>query len=258
MSAPSGRARAVWRKVVPANVRDRVNAARSARRDASWRRPRRLGELRRTTPFGTWGESRGGPIDRHYVERFIESHASDVRGRVLEIAGDEYTRRFGTGVSRLDILDIEPDNPSATFVADIAEAPRVPDDAFDCVFVTQLLPFVWDVRAALGTSYRILRPGGVLLVTTPGLCRIAPVEAELYGHWWSFTAMSMRRLVSEHFGEENVEVTTFGNVLTATAFLFGLGLHDLSPEELSYHDPAFEVTIGVRAVKRARDATDPA
>lgn len=250
MSADKERMRTLWRTVVPDSVRDRVNAVRSTRREASWRRPRRLGELRRTTPFGTWGESRGGPIDRYYVDRFVESHSGDVRGRVLEIAGDEYTRRFGTGVTRRDILDIEPDNSSATFVGDIADAPAVPDDTFDCVFLTQLLPFVWDVHGAFATAYRILRPGGVLLVTTPGLCRIAPVEAERYGHWWNFTAMSMRRLASERFGEESVEVTTFGNVLTATAFLYGLGLWDLKPEELLHHDPAFEVTIGVRAVKR--------
>lgn len=254
MGTTTERARVVWRTLVPASVRDRVNAVRGARRDARWGRPRRLGDLRRTTPFGTWGESRGGPIDRYYVERFVESHASDVQGRVLEIAGDEYTRRFGIGVSRLDILDIKADNPNATFVADIADAPNVPGDAFDCVFVTQLLPFVWDVRGALATAHRILRPGGVLLITTPGLCRIAPVEAELYGHWWNLTAMSIRRLTSERFGEENVDVTTYGNVLSATAFLFGLGLWDLSAEELSYVDPAFEVTIGVRAVKRDRDA----
>lgn len=250
MSGAKQRVRTVWRTVVPESVRDRVTAVRSARRETRWRRPRRLGELRRTTPFGTWGESRGGPVDRYYVERFVESHAEDVRGRILEIAGDEYTRRFGTGVTSLDILDIEPDNPRATFVGDIADAPAVPDDAFDCVFVTQLLPFVWDVPGAFATAHRILRPGGVLLVTTPGLCRIAPVEAERYGHWWNFTAMSMRRLASERFGDENVEITTYGNVLTATAFLFGLGLWDLKPEELSHRDPAFEVTIGVRAVKR--------
>lgn len=248
-------ARRLWRRV-PGPLRDRINDFRAVRRDASWRRPRRLGELRRTAPFGTWGESRGGPIDRYYVERFVEAHASDVRGRVLEIAGDEYTRRFGSAVTELDILDIEADNPKATIVADIAHAPNVPDDTFDCVFVTQLLPFVWDVRGALATSHRVLRSGGVLLITTPGLCRIAPVEAVRYGHWWNFTSMSMRRLVSEHFPEENVEVTTYGNVLAAASFLYGLGLWDLTHEELSYVDPAFEVTIGVRAVKRGRGGPD--
>ena len=70
-----------------------------------------LGDLRRTTPFTTWGESRGGPIDRYYVEQFMARHATDIRGRVLEVAGDEYVSRFGTAVRQADILDIKEDNP---------------------------------------------------------------------------------------------------------------------------------------------------
>jgi SAM-dependent methyltransferase len=246
-------ARAVWRRHVPRGLRLRIGRLREARRAAHWRRPRRLGELRRTTPFGTWGESRGGPIDRYYVAQYIESHATDIRGHVLEVAGDEYATAHGIGVDRVDILDIKDDNPKASFVGDIADAPNVPDDAFDCVLVTQLLPFVYDVRGALATCHRILRSGGVLLVTTPGICRIAPIEADLYGHWWNLTSMSARRLAAELFGEENVEVTTYGNVLAATAYLFGLGLYDVTPEELAVHDPAFQVTVGVRAVKRLED-----
>jgi SAM-dependent methyltransferase len=139
-----------------------------------------VGELRRTTPFSTWGESRGGPLDRYFIAQYLETRASDIRGRVLEVAGDEYAVAHGRGVERIDVLDIEPDNPKASFVGDIADAPSLPSDAFDCVLVTQLLPFVVEVRGALATCHRVLRPGGVLLVTTPGICRIAPVEAEHY------------------------------------------------------------------------------
>jgi hypothetical protein len=88
-------------------------------------------------------------------------------------------------------------------------------------------------------------------VTTPGISRIAPVEAEQFGHWWNFTAMSARRVAEEIFGVGNVVVETYGNVLSAAAFLFGLGPYDLTPEELAVHDPAFEVTIGIRALKRS-------
>lgn len=250
MVVVTGPVRHIWRNYVPGRLRARVNASRAARRASAWRKPRKLGDLRRTTPFGTWGESRGGPIDRYYVGQFIARHAGDMRGRALEIAGDEYIQWYGTDVHRADILDIREDNPRATFVADLAEAPNVPDSTFDCVLVTQLLPFIYDVRAALATTHRILVPGGVLLATTPGICRIAPVEAELYGHWWNFTSMSMKRLCEGAFGAGNVEVQTYGNVLSAAAFLFGLGEFDLSPEELAVHDPAFQVTIGVRAVKQ--------
>ncbi|MGH7267672.1 MAG: glycosyltransferase [Candidatus Rokuibacteriota bacterium] len=44
------------------------------------------GDLRRTSPVdANWGYGRGTPIDRYYIERFLEAHAADVRGTVLEV-----------------------------------------------------------------------------------------------------------------------------------------------------------------------------
>ena len=244
------RARHVWRRAVPASAREKLNARRTARREATWRRPRNLGELRRTTPFTTWGSSRGGPIDRIYIGQFIEQHAADIRGRALEIAGDEYISRFGTDVQQTDILDVLESNPRATIVADLADAQVIPDDTFDCVIVTQVLLLVEDIRAALATCHRILVPGGVLLATTPGITRIAPIESKVFGQWWHLTSTSAKSLAEEAFGSGNVEVQTYGNVLAAAGFLYGLGAWDVSPEELAVHDPAFEMIIGIRAVKR--------
>src|SRR5437762_6034977 len=56
----------------------------------------RFGALRRTDPVSqVWGFDRGHVIDRYYIEQFLSQHAGDIRGHVLEIAGDFYTRRFG-------------------------------------------------------------------------------------------------------------------------------------------------------------------
>ena len=243
-------ARQVWGRV-PASVREKVNQRRAARRDAAWRRPRDIGELRRTTPLTTWGSSRGGPLDRIYVGQFIAQHAADVRGRALEVAGDEYISRFGSNVFQTDILDVFESNPRATIIADLADGEGIPDDTFDCLVVTQVLLLVRDIAAALRTCHRILVPGGVLLATTPGISRIAPIESQTLGQWWHLTSMSAKALAENAFGAGNVEVQTYGNVLAAAGFLYGLGAWDVSPEELAVHDPAFEVVIGIRAVKQA-------
>ena len=115
--------------------------------------------------------------------------------------------------------------------------------------MTQTLQFVYDVRGALATLHRILAPGGVLLATVPGLTKISPIEDAAYGEWWHYTARSLRRLGAEAFGEENVEVESYGNVLAATGFLYGLAASDLDAEELDAHDPLYEVVVGLRAVK---------
>lgn len=244
------RARGLWRSAVPASVRQKVNARRAARHDAAWRRPRKLGELRRTTPFTTWGSGRGGPLDRVYIGQFVEQHAADVHGRVLEIAGDEYITRFGRNVTKADVLDVFDDNPKATIIADLAGAAGIPDNTFDCLIVTQVLLLVKDLPEALRSCHRILAPGGVLLATTPGISRIAPIESQTLGQWWHLTSMSARSLAEDAFGVGNVDVQTYGNVLSAAGFLYGLGEWDVTRDELAVHDPAFEVIIGIRAVKR--------
>jgi len=239
-----------WRRFVPAGVRRRLRPVRRAYVDWRKRRPPDLGDLRRLTPIDpNWGFERGTPIDRVYVERFVGAHAADIRGRVLEIAAPDYTNRFGKDVAQVDILMATEGNPEATLVGDLANAPHIPADTFDCAIVTQTLQFVWDTRAALATLHRVLAPGGVLLATVPGLTKISPPEDEEYGEWWHFTARSVQRLAEEAFGDGNVEARSYGNVLSATAFLYGLAASDLRPEELDARDRLYEVTIGLRAVK---------
>jgi ubiquinone/menaquinone biosynthesis C-methylase UbiE len=147
------------------------------------------------------------------------------------------------------VLMAEEGNPEATIVGDLQDAPQIPGDAFDCAIVTQTLQFVYDVRSALITLHRILAPGGVLLATVPGLTKISPHEDAVYGEWWHYTARSVGRLAGEAFGEANVEVSSYGNVLSASAFLYGLAASDLEPAELDAHDALYEVVLGLRAVK---------
>jgi hypothetical protein len=55
-----------------------------------------------------------------------------------------------------------------------------------------------------------------------------------------------------------VSVSTFGSLLSAVAFLYGLAAEDLSPSELARHHPDFEVLIAARAVRpEARGSVQP-
>jgi SAM-dependent methyltransferase len=221
------------------------------RRLAQWPPVRgvRLGSLRRTRPISrNYGWERGTPIDRFYIDRFLTQNATDVQGRVLEIGDDEYTRRYGgADVTHSDVLHASPGNPQATIVADLADAPEIADATFDCVICTQTLLLIYDVRQAVATLQRILKPGGTALVTVPGVSRICREEADEWGDYWRFTSDSATRLFADEFGKDNVTTTAYGNVLTATAMLHGLAAEDLKPAQLDDRDRDFEVLIGVRA-----------
>lgn len=206
---------------------------------------------RRTRPIDAhWGGPRGTIVDRYYIERYLSRHADDVRGHVLEFGSDAYSRHFGQGkVSKVDVLDLGIENPGATIIADLNHAESLPGDVFDCILCTQVLLFIYDLRAAVRALFRMLKPGGVLLLTSPGIQKISRGDMEIGGDFWRFTTLSMRRLFDEVFPPERVEVEAFGNFLTAVAFLHGLAIEDLRTKDLEPHDPGFPVSIAVRAVK---------
>jgi SAM-dependent methyltransferase len=211
-----------------------------------------FGDLRRVTPISAhWGFERGRPVDRYYIERFLEACSADVRGRVLEIADNSYTVRYGGDqVTNSEVLHAEEGNPNATIVGDLASGENIPSDTFDCVILTQTLLVIYDVRAAIRTIHRILKPGGVVLVTIPGVShKISRGDMDKWGDFWRFTTRSAQQLFTEVFPATNVTVKAYGNVLSASAFLYGLAAEELRPDEMDYFDPDFEVSISVRAVK---------
>ena len=51
------------------------------------RRPALPGIFRRTSPLSdVWGFDRGTPVDRYYIECFLEGQRRDITGRILEVA----------------------------------------------------------------------------------------------------------------------------------------------------------------------------
>jgi SAM-dependent methyltransferase len=236
---------------------------RAARREAV-RATRRLlaqppigavdfGDLRRTRPIcGDWGYSRGTPIDRYYIARFMERHAADVHGRVLEVGTDELTLRYGGGrVTNSDVLHAVDPRPPVTIIGDLTKPEMLPEGAFDCAIITQTLHFIYDIHAVAGTLHHLLKPGGVALLTFPGISKISPEDMERWGQYWCLTSASARRLFSDAFPRGSVAVEAAGNVLAATAFLYGIAAEELTEAELDVLDPHMETLVGVRAQKVA-------
>ncbi len=208
------------------------------------------GDLKRTAPLSReFGYDRGGPVDRYYIERFLNNNSAAIRGRVLEIGDSTYTRRFGgTKVLQAEVLHIDENNRDATIIGDLSNISHVAGDQFDCIILTQTLHLIYDFRAALQSCYRILRKNGVLLLTVPGISNID------YGEWaktwyWSFTALSIEKMLAESFGTENIKVQCFGNLMAATAFLYGMGTDEISAAEKDVYDPHYQLIIAACAAK---------
>jgi hypothetical protein len=213
------------------------------------RERRRVG-LRVHEPVSTqFGLDRGRPVDRYYIERFLQRHRELIRGRVLEVQERTYTDWFGTGVEQSDVLHAGPGNPEATIVGDLTTGEGIPEGAYDCIILTQTLPFIYDVRAAVRGTRNALKPGGTVLATVPGISQISREDMRDWGDWWRFTSASAKRLFEEEYGPANVQTEVHGNLVAACALLYGLAQEELTPQELDRRQEDYELIVTVKATR---------
>jgi SAM-dependent methyltransferase len=184
------------------------------------------------------------------VEAFLAGRSADIRGRALEIGDASYCRRFGK-VAHQDVLHVDANAAEATITGDLSQTGVLPSGVYDCMVITQTLHLIYDMRAAIREMYKALKPGGVLLLTSPGISRIDRGDWKDTWHW-SLTEASIRRLFYEAFGDEYCEVGVHGNVYAASCFLQGLALEEVDRKKLDVLDPSFPVILTVRARKAVR------
>jgi hypothetical protein len=207
-------------------------------------------DLRSVEPASRkFGFDRGVPIDRYYIEKFLNDHRQFIRGTTLEIADSLYTRKFGQDITAYEVLHVEK-TAKATIVGDLSDAKTLPSNAIDCFVCTQTLNFIYDFKLAIRGAHQVLKPGGTFLATVGSISQISRYDADRWGHFWSFYPQGVKKAFDEIFGEGNVSVKMYGNSLSATSFLRGLASDELTKEELDFYDQDYPVTIGLVAIKR--------
>ncbi|HQD92844.1 MAG TPA: methyltransferase [Bacilli bacterium] len=206
--------------------------------------------LRNLKPVSSvFGLDRGTPIDRIYIEDFLNKNKICIQGVVCEIGEDIYSKKFGSNIKKVEILHYTNDNPKATIIGDLVNVSTLPKNKIDCFILTQTLNFIYDFKSAIKGIYYMLKSEGVALVTVAGISQISRYDMDRWGDYWRFTDLSMKKSFEEVFGIGNVEIETYGNVLAATAFLQGICAEELTKKELFYQDKDYQVTIAIKAKK---------
>jgi SAM-dependent methyltransferase len=198
------------------------------------------------------GLDRGTPLDRHYIEAFLAERSHLVRGSVLEIESDTYTRRFGGDrVTEHAVVDIDPANEQATFVADLEQAESLPAATYDCIILTQTLHLLREPGQCLRNCRRALRSAGALLVTAPSVSRVSPTYPD--ADYWRFTPAGMAHLFRRDWrGDFAVEGR--GNLRACLGFLMGEVSEEVPDHLLDEHDTRFPLTVAVEARTDSADA----
>ncbi len=197
-----------------------------------------------------FGFDRGMPVDRFYIETFLNENNCYIKGNLLEIADDFYSKKFGTEVEAFNILHFDSNSKKATISGDLASPENLPSNFTDCFICTQTLNFIYDIKTAVYGIKQLLKEGGTALITLAGLSQISRYDMDRWGDYWRFTSLSAEKLFSEVFGKENISIKTYGNVLSSIALLEGLSVDELTKDELEFVDPDYQMIIAVVAQKK--------
>ena len=198
-----------------------------------------------------FGLDRGTPIDRYYIENFLNINNNFIKGNVLEVEECFYTRKFGKKIEESKILKYTNSEELGVNIlnADLTDFSTLPKNYFDCFICTQTFNFIYDYKTAILGAKHLLKSGGVLLATVAGLCQISKYDMERWGDYWRFTDLSVKKVFSEIFGEDNIEIESYGNILTSISILHGISAEELTFDELSFNDRSYQVIITIKATK---------
>lgn len=202
-------------------------------------------------PLSTqYGFDRGLPLDRFFIDDFLNKHSSYIKGNCLEILNNDYTVKYGyNNVIKSDVLDIDESNKKATIIDDLRNLKKIRDNTYDTIILTQVLQFIDDVESAISECHRILKPNGIILVTLPSISR-ADCTSGTDGDFWRFTQASAKYLFEKSFKTENIEINFYGNARSGIYFYAGLSVEDTPKKILLDKDNNFPTIITVRATKQ--------
>lgn len=106
----------------------------------------------------SFGADRGKPIDRVYIEKFLQDNAKNLQNAtdILEVGSDDYSRKYFSYSDkpvRYHILCYE----NGMDLTDVKTLQKELCDVFIC---TQVFNFIYDVKAAIYGAHYLLKRGG--------------------------------------------------------------------------------------------------
>ncbi|MTJ10986.1 methyltransferase domain-containing protein [Anabaena sp. UHCC 0204] len=202
------------------------------------------GDLKKTVPIcQAFGLTRGTPVDRYYLSKFLTEIQPQIFGNILEIGGtpkdkDFYQVNPGTSYK---ILNIEA-GPGVDIVGDVHEEAIVEPNSFDSIIIFNVLEHCYAPWIAVENIQKWLKPGGKCFAMVPSAIRL---HATPMDYWrplpdafaWIFRNFSQQKLY------------VYGNPISVIASYHGIAQEELTAEELDAFHPDYPVATCIVAEK---------
>lgn len=127
-------------------------------------------DLRNINPISDiFGLERGTPVDRFYIERFLEQEKKLIYGTVLEIGDNYYSEKNNSGIQKQEVSHFTHGNSKAAIVVNLTNKESLKAIFSDCFIGPQTLNFIYDIKSAVEGIYHVLKNEGYALVTLIGI-----------------------------------------------------------------------------------------
>ena len=208
-----------------------------------------INKLSTKTVSNVFGSERGKAVDRKYIEQFLYENSDVIKGVVLEVLNNNYTKKFGGNKVDKSVVSHVKGWGKDTVLCNFETGEGVVSNMYDCIICTQTLQYIFDVKSAIANIFKMLKSGGYALITVPGIKPLCEYDDRNWGEYWSFTAKSIKRIIEEVCDIQDADVKSYGNVKTATAYLYGVCVEDLSSADFIDNDERFPFIIAARISK---------
>ena len=109
-------------------------------------------------------------LHRHELEKHLKRVLPTLSGRILDVGSK--SRRYDKLLpTRPTAIDLQPNNTLDIAPGDVQSLP-FPDESFDSIVCLEVLEYIESPRKAAVELYRVLAPGGTLVVSTPFLVKV--------------------------------------------------------------------------------------
>ena len=196
-----------------------------------------------TTPISEqFGTERGTPVDRYYIEYFLNMNANKIQGDVLEIEDNNYTKKYGNNYNSI-VMDVSSKADNIDFNANLETGEGIIDNIADCFICTQTLMYIFDLKKAAHNIGRLLKKDGVALITCSGLSQNSRRCMENYGAYWGFNEAVFKKMFSDETSLEVVDTGSYGNIKTVVAHISGLCFEDLEEKDFVENDLCYPLIV---------------
>ncbi|MBW4613769.1 MAG: class I SAM-dependent methyltransferase [Desmonostoc vinosum HA7617-LM4] len=202
------------------------------------------GDLKKAVPIcQAFGLTRGTPIDRYYINQFIEEIRSQVFGNLLEVGGTPKDKDFYqiNSSTSSKILNLEA-GLGVDIVGDVHDVSIIEPESFDSVISVNVLEHCYAPWIAVENIYTWLKPGGKCFITVPSAIRVHTTP----GDYWRFLPDGVG-WIFKNFSRQQLYV--YGNPISVIASYHGIAAEELTIEELDVFHPDYPVVTCIVAEK---------